>query len=316
MLKWEKLGQVFDPTKVKGRPWLSEFAQCTSTLVMDDVVRVYFSCRPARNVHGLYTSNTTFLDLDRDDLARVVRIADKPLLPLGGLGCFDEFGIYPTSVVPIGDQVYFYYAGWTRPTSVFADLSIGVAVSNDGEDFKRLGEGPVLTKSLQEPFQLSGPKVRRFNGKLYMFYIAGEHWMLTENGKSETFYKIRVAISDDGLAWVKHGENLLDPVLDNECQAGPDVFEYGGVYHMYFSYRYGLDFRGNDRGYRIGYARSTDLLSWQRFDDEAGIGLSAEGWDSKDMHYPHVFELDGELYMLYNGNEFGRFGFGLAVLQR
>ena len=83
---------------------------------------------------------------------------------------------------------------------------------------------------------------------------------------------------------------------------------------MYFSYRYGLDFRGNDRGYRIGYAYSNDLINWVRDDENVGIGLSESGWDSQDMHYPHVFECDGITYMLYNGNEFGRYGFGLAKL--
>jgi len=32
-------------------------------------------------------------------------------------------------------------------------------------------------------------------------------------------------------------------------------------------------------------------------------------------HYPHVFQLDNKWYMLYNGNEFGKYGFGLAVLE-
>jgi hypothetical protein len=31
--------------------------------------------------------------------------------------------------------------------------------------------------------------------------------------------------------------------------------------------------------------------------------------------YPHVFQLDGAVYMLYNGNEFGRAGFGMAILE-
>jgi hypothetical protein len=30
--------------------------------------------------------------------------------------------------------------------------------------------------------------------------------------------------------------------------------------------------------------------------------------------YPHVFTCDDRVYMLYNGNEFGKFGFGLAEL--
>ena len=95
----------------------------------------------------------------------------------------------------------------------------------------------------------------------------------------------------------------------------PTVIEYNGTYHMYFCYREATRFR-NDRAraYRIGYAWSTDLLAWTRNDDEAGIDLSDEGWDSEMMCYPHVFRRDDEVFMLYNGNEFGRHGFGLARL--
>lgn len=321
MFKWKKLGRVFDPTKVKNRPWLREFAQCTSTLIFDDFVRVFFSCRPPRDSNGQYTSNTSFLDLDRKDLTKIIRIADKPILELGELGSFDEFGIYPSCVIKLGDIVCFYYAGWTRLVSTPFNVAIGLATSKDGENFKRWGKGPIMSRAPLEPFLLSGPKVRRFNDKLsshlWMFYLAGERWIPNDQGKAEVVYKIRVAVSKDGVEWVRTGENILNDILgENECQAGPDVFSYDGAYHMYFSYRHGLDFRGNNRGYRIGYARSDDLYNWTRDDDNVGIGLSDSGWDSVDMHYPHVFECDGEMYMLYNGNEFGRFGFGLARLEK
>jgi len=314
MFKWKKLGRIFNPTEIKNKPWMREFAQCTSTLIFDDFVRVYFSCRPLRDKNGQYVSNTTFLDLDRKDLTKIIRVADGPLLELGELGTFDEFGIYPTCVAKINDLIYFYYAGWTRRVSTFADAAIGVAISKDGEKFERLGKGPIITNTPNEPFQFSGPKVRIFDGKLYMFYLAGEKWVLNAQGDSESFYKIRVATSEDGLDWERSGDNIIDGILDNECQAGPDVFYHDSKYHMYFSYRYGLDFRGNDRGYRIGYAYSDDLFNWTRDDANVGIELSETGWDSQDMHYPHVFKCDGETYMLYNGNEFGRFGFGIAVL--
>ena len=42
MFTWKKLGKVFTPQDVDGRPWLKEFAQAPATLVLDDVVRVYF----------------------------------------------------------------------------------------------------------------------------------------------------------------------------------------------------------------------------------------------------------------------------------
>ena len=85
---------------------------------------------------------------------------------------------------------------------------------------------------------------------------------------------------------------------------------------MYFCYRQAYGFRqDSSRGYRLGYARSTDLKNWVRDDSVAGIDVSSEGWDSQMQCYPHLFESDGKVYLLYNGNEFGRYGFGLAMLE-
>jgi hypothetical protein len=57
------------------------------------------------------------------------------------------------------------------------------------------------------------------------------------------------------------------------------------------------------------------LIDWERDDDRAGVDVSDEGWDSEMVSYPHVFELDGAVYMMYLGNQVGRHGFGLARLE-
>jgi hypothetical protein len=83
---------------------------------------------------------------------------------------------------------------------------------------------------------------------------------------------------------------------------------------MFFCYRYSNDYRNKTRGYRIGYASSENLIDWRRDDDKVGIDISENGWDSEMQSYPHVFEMDGQIYMFYLGNQVGREGFGLAVL--
>jgi hypothetical protein len=84
---------------------------------------------------------------------------------------------------------------------------------------------------------------------------------------------------------------------------------------MFFCYRYSSHFRGRQNGYRIGYASSRNLIEWERDDTKAGIDVSDQGWDDEMISYPHVFELDGRIYMAYLGNQVGRYGFGLAVLE-
>lgn len=317
MFKWQKLGKIFDPTEFKNVGWMDEFAQAPSSLMFDDFVRVYFSCRPKPDEDGQYVSRSAYVDLDRRNLFNILRLSPGPVLELGDLGTFDEFGTYPMSVIRDGNDVYAYYGGWTRCESVPYNVAIGIAKSRDeGETFARLGKGPVLSYTLDEPMTISGPKIRRFNDQWCLWYVAGKKWAKTD-GKPESVFKIRMASSNDGINWARQGNDLIESRLEeDECQASPDVFFYQDQYHMWFCYKYSLNFRNKERGYRIGYAFSDDMVNWVRDDAQAGIDVSEDGWDSEMVAYPHVFELDNEIYMLYLGNQVGRFGFGLAIAAR
>jgi hypothetical protein len=135
------------------------------------------------------------------------------------------------------------------------------------------------------------------------------------DGRAEPVYKIRMASSSDGIYWNKVNKDLIESCIEeDEAQASPDVFYANGKYHMFFCYRYSSHYRGKENGYRIGYASSTNLTDWVREDAKAGIDVSKEGWDAEMISYPHVFELDGKTNLLYLGNQVGRYGFGLAVL--
>ena len=68
-------------------------------------------------------------------------------------------------------------------------------------------------------------------------------------------------------------------------------------------------------GYRMGYAESQNGLNWERMDEKVGIDVSATGWDSEMIQYPYVFNHKNKKYMLYNGNDYGKEGAGLAVLE-
>ena len=317
MFTWRKLGRVFNPIEANGPKWMKEFAQAPAVLEFEKFIRVYFSCRPGPDSNGQYVSYSAFIDLDKNDLFKVINISKVPILKLGKLGTFDEFGTYPVSVIRHNNEMWGYYAGWTRCESVPFNVAIGMGVSkDDGQTFEKLNDGPILSYSIDEPFILSGPKIRRFNDQLYLFYIAGKKWIL-DNGKPEPVYTIRMATSADGINWTKHNKDLIEQrVENNEAQASPDVFFYEGKYHMFFCYRHSADYRNQKNGYRIGYASSSNLINWDRDDSKAGITVSAgEEWDSEMVSYPHVFALNNKVYMMYLGNQVGRFGFGIAEME-
>ena len=319
-MKWIKKGLIFNPAMYKLPAGCNEFAQSPQTLVLDDIVRIYFSTRKKDSNTGKYLSHIAFADFDTD-LTRVIKVSSENVIELGELGSFDEHGIFPINILKYDNKIWAYTCGWSRRVSVSVETSTGLAVSNDnGITFKKMGTGPVLTSSLHEPFLVGDSFVQVYDGVFHMWYIFGQRWKdATAKEPAARVYKIAHATSPDGINWIKEeGKQIIADVLnEDECQALPTVIKIADRYHMFFCFRQATDFRTNSaRGYRLGYAWSDDLQNWTRDDGNSGISLSDSGWDSEMMCYPHIFQVAGKVYLLYNGNEFGKQGFGLAELQK
>lgn len=317
-MHWNKRGLIFNPTKHNLAIDCVEFAQSPQAIVLGDIIRVYFSTRK-RDSSNKYTSQVRFVDFN-EDFSRIVNYSQKSVIPLGERGCFDEHGIFPFNPLHYRNQIIAFTCGWSRRVSVPVETSTGLAFSVDnGITFEKVGNGPVVTASLNEPMLVGDSFVRIYHSTFYMWYIFGKYWLDASNSEPPArVYKIAHATSCDGVNWKKDGGKQIveDLIGEDECQALPTVIKIFNKYHMYFCYRYATDFRKNPaRSYRLGYAHSEDLVTWNREDHNKGIEISDSGWDSEMMCYPNIFEAFGKIYMLYNGNEFGKYGFGLAELE-
>ena len=317
-MKWKKFGKIFNPVEFKLPNNCLEFAQSPQTLVFNDFVRIYFSTRETDSKNGKFLSHIAFVDMSKD-FKTVLNVSRENVIKLGELGTFDEHGIFPINILRDKDKVLAYTCGWSRRVSVSVETSTGLAISNDnGLTFKKVGDGPVLTSSTNEPFLVGDSFVAIFEDVYHMWYMFGTSWIDTSDEGAARVYKIGHATSTDSINWIKEeGRQIITDFLNSdECQALPTVIFHNNKYHMYFCYREATGFRKDKaRGYRLGYAYSTDLKNWTRDEANVGIKYSAEGWDSEMMCYPHIFKCDDKVCLLYNGNEFGRYGFGLAVLE-
>ncbi|MBS0575398.1 MAG: hypothetical protein JSS45_03070 [Proteobacteria bacterium] len=317
-MSWRKLGRIFDPAQYALPGGCSGFAQSPQALVCDGFVRVYFSSRE-REPDGMYVSHVVWADFD-SSFSRVLQVAPEVALARGELGCFDEHGVFPFNPLRHEGRILAYTTGWSRRVSVSVETGIGLVESSDGgKTFTRVGNGPVLSASLHEPCLVGDGFVLVHEGVFHMWYIFGTGWKhYAPDAAPDRTYKIGHATSTNGVSWQKEEARRIvaDRLGPDESQALPSVLRIGTRWHMVFCYRQSFDFRKNSaRGYRLGHAWSDDLSTWVRDDHDLGIDVSAEGWDSEMMCYPHLFEYAGRPHLLYNGNAFGRDGFGLAVLE-
>jgi predicted GH43/DUF377 family glycosyl hydrolase len=232
-------------------------------------------------------------------------VEPEPVLDLGALGTFDDRGVTMSSIVSFEGRTYLYYTGWMLGVTVPFYLAAGLAVSDDrGLTFRRASAAPLLDRNDVDPLLTASPFVMIDNGLWRMWYVSGTAWSVVD-GATRHSYHIKYAESRDGVHWMRTGHVCLDYASEAEYAfARPCVLYDGHLYRMWYSYR--------GRRYRIGYAESRDGISWTRR-DECGLDPSGSGWDSEMVEYPWVFESDGRRYMLYNGDDYGRSGVGLAV---
>lgn len=302
--KWEKLGPVFVPA---GTPdWLSGFAAVPFLQrAGDDHVRIYFSSRDPDD-----RSHVGWVVIDMNDPLRVVEVSPGPVLAPGPLGHFDEDGAMGCELVEVDGCLYMYYIGWNAASRVPFRNAIGLAVSADGgATFERYSPGPIMDRSIHDPCFVASHCVLFDKGLYKMWYLSCIAWDLT-NGAPRHRYHIKYAESRDGIDWVRDGTVAIDFAYPNEYAISvPRVITEDGVYRMWYSYRGGpkSDF------YRIGFAESSDGKTFTRLDDTVDLEPTPGDWDGDMVCYPFVFDWDGNRYLLYNGDGYGRTGFGIAI---
>jgi len=240
---------------------------------------------------------------------------DTPKLALspGVPGSFDCDGVLASSFAADGDNKYLYYGSWQNFINKMWISETGRAVF-DSETFslKREFPGPLFGRSIDEPYWGAAPWILREGNLWRGWYVSLDKW---ENiGESyKHYYTIKHRYSDDGVHWKSPA--IVSIPYANEYEnaiAGPSVIHaLGEPYRMWYCFRAQKDIAT----YRIGYAESEDGIQWVRLDHLAGITVSDSGWDSEMICYPIVFRHKGITYMLYNGNGYGKTGFGLAVLE-
>ena len=300
--RWQKLGQIISPGRV-GRTWMATHAMDpTVDHLHGNIFRIYFCGRNTNN-----KSLIGYADIDITNPQDIIRTPEEPVLGLGELGAFDDNGVTASWLVNHEGKKLLYYIGWKPRSTTRFSLMTGLAISGDGgQTFQRASRAPVLALTDKEPFSiLTAPCVLLDGGIWKMWYVSCERWIHPDLPQ----YNIKYAESDDGVNWRQNGHVAINFIYEGETAlARPCVLKENGIYRMWFSYKL------ENQTYRMGYAESADGLDWIRKDDLVGLEPSPSGWDSEMVEYPYVFNHGGKKYMVYNGNDYGANGAGLAVL--
>lgn len=301
-MSWKKLGLVFCPNG--DVEWMQSYAaNPVVEYLAGDLFRVYFSCRDSKNRSQI----ASLIMRMNEGKHSVVNGSIRLVLTHGKLGRFDDSGVTVTGLAYRGGRRFLYYLGWNLGVTIPFRNAIGVAVSEkDGQDFLRLSEAPLIDRNHVDPISLSYPFLLESDRRFRIWYGSCIEW--SGGSVSDYQFSLKYAESNDGLTWGRTGEVVLHCDFPHEdAIARPHVIQENGLFKMWYSKKKGPN-------YRLGYAESIDGKSWMRMDDMVGLDVSPHhDWDSEMIEYSYVFDHKDRRYMLYNGNGYGRTGFGLAI---
>ena len=299
-MTWKKLGQIYN-CKPIDEYLISHASNPLAVHLKNDVYRVFFSGRCQEN-----KSSVGYVDIDIVEKT-VIEVCAKVIVKHGTDNSFYSHGISIGNMYTIEDRNYIQFMAWQIRNGGHWRGDIGrLEVSNDYKQLTLAPEDVYIGCDNEDPISLSYSWIMQDEGIYKMWYGSTIDWT-SENG--EMIHVIKYATSNDGEHWQKHGLAIPYELGVAQAFSRPTVVKNEQGYHMWFSYR-----SGDGTKYRIGYAHSIDGINWDRKKD-SGINVSEDGWDSEMICYPFVFKHKDKTYMLYNGNDYGKNGFGLAVLE-
>ena len=301
--EWKKLGLIIKPN-FKSKWMTSHVAVPFAEYYKKNLFKIYFCVRDRKN-----RSHVTYSIVDIEKNNSNNKIFSKPLLKPGKLGAFDDNGVTPSWIINHNKQKFLLYVGWNTGGNTRMSLFAGLAKLKK-KIFERVLESPVLERNEHDAFLTATSCVLKENGVFRMWYVSGDGWS-SKNNETLPKYNIKYAESKDCITWKRSGKICIDYKSKNEfALARPCIIKHKKKYMLWYSYK------SYNKEYKIGYAESNDGFKWKRFDEKV-IFLPRKNheWEKEMQAYPHVFRHKKDLYMLYNGNGYGKTGTALAKLE-
>jgi predicted GH43/DUF377 family glycosyl hydrolase len=297
--QWNKAGLIF---KLDKNSKYSHTSVPTAYKLKNNIIRIFFSSRNKNN-----ESNIFFVDFD---LRKKTILNKKPQLILrpGADGLFDDSGVTPSHVIKYKNFYYMYYVGWRSGSKTRMSLFVGLAKSKNLKNFKKVSKCPILDRNNIDPFLTATLSILREKNEFKMWYVSGDRWLKYRN-ESYPKYNIKFCTSKDGINWNRNNNIKINYLNNNEYAiARPSVQKINGIYCMWYCYK---KFSSE---YKIGFAYSKDNKKWKRADNLVNFLGKNQIWENKMKCYPSVFVENKKIFMLYNGNEYGKTGIGLAYI--
>jgi len=233
------------------------------------------------------------------------------------VGFFDTDGAMPSQIYQTKDEYFLIYNGWNRLTGrpPYLNSSGRIKINlNELNEFQFIlaEQTPFLSRGPDNPSSAVTAWIEKSYNDQTVYWIRTEKWELVSGYYEPLYYIASGSIDETGRCIMRY-ERVIEPVYPDEVFSRPTVTRINGKTLMAFCSRSIHDFRDGVNSYKINFALKNSNMphGWSR----CPIRLNADlNWCNLQTSYPCLFSDEKHTYLAFNGNSFGKSGFGILRL--
>ena len=262
--------------------------------------RLFFNSRDTENRSSVYSIDVTYPEF----LPKYESI--KLQMGFGRSSEYFSHGISLGQIFEVNGSKFVSIMGWKNDPIKHWEGRIGYIPLNKSGDLTTLSDKPWINLDESDPISLSYPAVISEGGFLRVWYGSTITW---DAGNGEMLHVIKEGLIN--LEGDLTKTEITVPYVLGEAQAfsRPAVLEINGKKLLAYS------FRGNVTKYQIGFMWLNDFSTASQLNGIKSFKPSENSLENEMVEYPSFLTIGSNIYMLYNGNEFGKSGVGVALLE-
>jgi len=304
-MKLISLGLIFKrknfPKWNKSHAWVP-----TPIMISKSKCKIFYAGRDKNN-----QSHIGSFEIDLNKPYKILNVSKSPILSLGKLGYFDDSAVIPCQVFYFKNKYYLFYVGWTQGKKIPYMASIGLACSkNLSKKFKRYSEAPIIGRTNEDPIFAASCFVKKEKNYFKIYYTSNLRWQ-ANRGILTPKYLIKEGFSKNLINWkfkkvaLSHKRNevaLTRPwILDTKKNKSVMIYSFGKI-------------KKKKNNYKIGMALPIKGR-WKRLDSKVKVINNFDKFDLNTQEYAASVKFNGRNYVFYNGDNFGKNGIGLAIME-
>lgn len=261
--------------------------------ISKSTIRIFFNSRTLIGAAEIWS-----VDVDSDDFAIDQTSIRKQYSP------DRESPEYCKRGLSLGNFFYHQgapclsFMGWRDNVEFMWEGSIGFLKLDTNFNFTGISETPFLTAFQTHSLSLSYPHVTSIGSSFHIWAGCTLTW---DGGNGEMVHPLRKYVLSHDLSILELIHELPSSGDSSQAFSRPSLIKHKGAEILAYSVR------GSRSDYRIEIC---DLTSTKAANRQSNFEPNGNGWESQMVEYPYLIEINGHLFMFYNGNGFGQSGIG------